>query len=116
MAVPAALVTVLVVVLALFAAGAPAVDPETGSSGVGAWSVTSAPSVTAIRSGTARQLRGVLGQAAGHGLPQAAVFGLAGWAAMVLVLLGFAASVDRRTRWPGAVRLPIGRAPPVAAG
>lgn len=110
------LVTVLVVVLALFAPSAPVVDPETSRSGVGVWSASGAPSVTAIRSGAARQLRGVLGQAAGHGLPQPAVVGLAGLAAVVLVLLGFAASVDRRTRWPGALRLPVGRAPPAAAG
>jgi len=111
-----ALVIVLVAVLALLAPSVPVTDPETSGGSVGVWSATDAPSVTAIRPVNARQLRGVLGQAAGHALPQSAVVGLASLAAVVLVLLGFSAAVDRRTRWPGALRLPVGRAPPAAAG
>jgi hypothetical protein len=110
---PAVLVAVVIAVLALFAptTTASATAPARGDVGLGA-AVPSVFDSDSVRWTALRQVRGIAGVTMPHDQVPAAVPGLAGAAAVVLVLLGACPPRPRRVRRAAAVRLPGARAPP----
>jgi hypothetical protein len=101
------LVAVVIAVLALFASTttASATVPARGDVGLGA-GVPSVFDSDGVRWGALRQVRGPAGVAMPHDHVPAAVLGLAGATAVVLVLLGTCRHLPRRLRRAAAVRAP----------